>query len=213
MDLIAPSGGKEDEGREKEGEDREKGSQVQVTSSQGGKTMGGENIALDRELSVGLKKTVSCNECGSSLLSSSLNKHRKRFHPQERQNDKVLTDVSPKKRPDNKCRETRWEVLSKPRTDKVSTSNQERKVKCDECGKDFTAKKVLRWHKKTVHQGERLPCKVAGCEKTFWGYKQRENHMRMVHGSPKLRCKVEGCFSEFYSGGGLKYHHDIDHQE
>ena len=198
---MAYLGGKEWEVRD------EVDSMVQSTSSQGE----AENIDLDIEHCAGSKKTVSCNECGTSLLFSSLGKHRRRFHPKQlRPSEKVLPAVPLKKR--SKHREAKWEVLPRPRSEDVFPHEEVGKVKCDECGKSFIRKWNLRVHKKIIHQGERLPCKVADCEKTFRGYNARENHMRMVHGSPMLRCKFEGCASEFYSNCGLNSHH-LAHQK
>ena len=122
-----------------------------------------------------------------------------------RSSEEVLAGVPPKKR--SKHREAKWEVSPRPRIDDWLSPKEVGKMKCDECGKSFTNKKNLGVHKQIVHQGKRLPCKVADCDKTFRRYNTREDHMRMMHGSPMLRCKFEGCTSEFYSREGLRRHH------
>ena len=195
LPYFTPSGGREGDGREGD-------CHAQSTSGQG--EMGEENIELDRKRCTGTKKTVSCNECGISLLSSSLIKHRKRFHSKQRPIEK--------NGPENKCRETKWEVSARPRTDDICPHTEVGKVRCDECGKDFTTKEKLRLHTRFIHGGEKLHCKVTDCEKTFRGYKSRVYHMRMMHGSPKLMCKFEGCSSEFCSYEGLKKHHLAHHE-
>ena len=68
----------------------------------------------------------------------------------------------------------------------LSGSSEEGKVKCSECGKNFSNKAKLHFHIKIIHRGERLPCKVGDCEKTFRGYNVREDHMRMMHESTKI---------------------------
>ena len=124
---------------------------------------------------------------------SSPNKHRKRFHPKQMSSEKKTFE--------------KWEVSQGFPPHEAGT------VKCDECGKSFTKKSSLVFHKKIIHQGQRLQCNVPGCEKTFSGYHHREAHMRKEHGSPMLRCKFEGCTSEFHSSDGLRRHHAREHRE
>jgi len=124
---------------------------------------------------------------------------------QQRPSDKVLEGVPLKKRSEQS--EAKWEVLPKTRIGDMSSHKEVGKMKCDECGKNFTNIGNLNRHRKIIHRGEKLQCKVADCEKTFGGHDVRENHMRIVHGSPMLRCKFEGCASEFYSSNGLNSHY------
>ena len=85
--------------------------------------------------------------------------------------------------------------------------HQSVQLRCDECGKSFSSKTYLWFHKKIVHRGEKPQCKVSGCEATFSSYRMRRDHERKVHGCPKLRCKFEGCSSEFITENGRRLHH------
>ena len=165
--------------------------------------LGGEST----DLKTGRKKTVSCTECGISLLNVSLSRHIKRFHPKQRPSGKVVKGDGHDQGALSKKASEKWEVSPRLRVDKVFPPPEEGKVRCDECGKNFTSKKSLVMHMKIIHRGERLQCKVHGCEITFAGRDSRDSHMRKEHGSPMLRCKFEGCTSEFYSREGLRRHH------
>jgi len=82
----------------------------------------------------------------------------------------------------------------------ISGNSGEGKVKCDECGKNFSNKAKLHFHTKIIHRGERLPCKVSDCEKTFRGYDVREKHMRMMHGSTKMSPNQERSSDKVLKG-------------
>jgi len=173
------------------------------------KEMGGETTEQNRKNCTRPKNIVSCAECGISLLDRSLERHRKRFHPKGKLGEKVLTGESEDHsiiQPKQKYEEVRWEL----KNDEVLPHSEESKVRCDECGKDFS-KNSLYFHKKTIHRREKMQCKVLGCEKTFTRYHIREDHIRKVHGGSMLRCKYEGCTSQFYSKNGLRRHH-LTHQ-
>jgi len=199
------SGTSNTEGGVNEGEGAGRESPMQSTSFEDEMDLGGERTEQKSELNTGRKKTVSCTQCGISLLNGSLNRHIKRFHPKQRPSGKVVTgdgQAAPSKKASEK-----WEVSPRLRVDQVFQPPEEGKVRCDECGKNFTTKDNLVFHMKTIHQGERLQCKVHGCEITFRGRESRDDHMRKEHGSPMLRCNFEGCTSEFYSRNGLRRHH------
>lgn len=198
LTWCPPSGMNEGEGAGKE-------SPMQSTSFQDEMELGGESTELKSELNSGRKKTVSCTKCGISLLNASLNRHIKRFHPQEKSSEKVV-EGDGQGAPSEK-----WEVSPRLRVGKLFPPPEEGKVRCDECGKNFTSKKSLAFHTKIIHRGERLQCEAHGCAETFGSSESRGSHMRKEHGSQMLRCKFEGCTSEFYSQNSRRRHH-LNHQ-
>jgi len=199
------SGSSNTEGGVNEDEDAGKESPMKSTSFQDEMELGGESTELKSELNSGRKKTVSCTKCGISLLNASLNRHIKRFHPQERSSEKVV-EGDGQGAPSEK-----WEVSPRLRVGKLFPPPEEGKVRCDECGKNFTSKKSLAFHTKIIHRGERLQCEAHGCAETFGSSESRGSHMRKEHGSQMLRCKFEGCTSEFYSQNSRRRHH-LNHQ-
>ena len=193
----------------KEGEGVGIQSQLKSSSGQAGMEIGGGNT---KENCTAPQKMVTCTKCGISLCGKNLKRHMNSFHYKTKPGERMLFESEkPRIKSVKKGQEeTKWDVSSILQSNDA-VPHQNGKAGCEECGKSFSFSGSLTFHKRIVHKGERLQCKVSGCEATFSTYRTRKNHERMVHGWPKLRCKFEGCSSEFFSNFGLNFHHRTKH--
>ena len=69
---------------------------------------------------------------------------------------------------------------------KIHKTDEERSIRCDQCGKGFVFEHILATHRAVVHQGQRFYCRYPGCLKRTQPYRDSSNrdaHERKTHGA------------------------------
>ena len=77
-----------------------------------------------------------------------------------------------------------------------SYQNESGQYLCDKCDKEFSYKRNLNHHYKSVHEGFRYPCNK--CDKTFTSSRDATRHIQAVHDGLKHKCdRCDAVFSYF----------------
>lgn len=77
---------------------------------------------------------------------------------------------------------------------KRATHYNDKRYKCDDCGKGFKRRRLLDYHIKAAHTGER-PYKCETCTATFVYPEHFKKHMRIHTGEKPFLCEVRTVFS------------------
>ena len=139
---------------------------------------------------------LRCLNCSDKSFSSrsALKRHVKHFHSKD-DSTCYLCIVCPSK---FRCRS---ELVIH-----TSTKHGDNRFLCKKCGKSYTSKVGLHYHKETIHEeisGRKLKCEVEECNFFYRSNQHYERHLGNVH-NKKLQCLV--CLQHFAHSFSLKNH-------
>ena len=90
--------------------------------------------------------------------------------------------------------------------DHISALHKEEKYPCNECGRQFLNKRLLRYHLQRNH-GRSVTLNCKNCEKVFPNSSSLSQHSQLIHGTEILKC--EKCNYETKSKAYVRTHKNV----
>ena len=143
-----------------------------------------------------MKELLTCDQCGVSLLSSSLEYHIKAKHTSY--SDREYKCQFPD------CKKA-FVYSNQLRQHEALHDLNGKKFMCDHCGKSFHRDSYLMEHLRAMHKTlPELKLKCKHCDEVFGEYYDRTMHTNLVHFPNRFRCAI--CQKSFGREGKLKSH-------
>ena len=143
-----------------------------------------------------MKELLTCDQCGISLLSSSLEYHIKAKHTSY--SDREYKCQFPD------CKKA-FVYSNQLRQHEALHDLNGKKFMCDHCGKSFHRDSYLMEHLRAMHKTlPELKLKCKHCDEVFGEYYDRTMHTNLVHFPNRFRCDI--CQKSFGREGKLKLH-------